>query len=719
MEMRKQAREIRYFLFGQQFADGLRITLAILVPAVIAYNLGHFEVGLAFSLGALCVSITDSPGPVHHKRNAMMYCTLILFILSIITGLLKDNMVLMGLEVLIASFIFSMLSIYGPRAGSVGTGVLLMIFLSMDVPGEGGDVIKRSALIAGGAVWYMSITLLASFIQPFRTAQRALGDCIREIAKYLSIKGDFYNIDTDLGKNYSELVAQQIEVNEKLESVREILFKTRQIVKESTAMGRNLVYSFVDVVDLLEEITASYYDYQSIRNKYAGSGVLKSVSDLIKKMADELDRIGIAVQSNSRYIKRHDFEAELRMLKREIDEVAEHYKGSSNLVLKRIVVNLRRLLAGFKDITLSADQKVKERYKRNRLEYNRFVTPQSFEPRLLISNFTMESEIFRHALRVSIACFIGYLIAKFIGYGHHSYWILLTVAFILKPAFGLTKQRNYHRIIGTVVGGLIGLLVLYTIDNTNVLFAFLVLFMIGAYSFQRINYLVMVVCITPYVLILFKFLNIGFLSAAEERVIDTVIGCSIAFAASFLFPKWESEQLRIHLANMLNANIQFLEKILKRLAGNEINVVDYKLARKELYIKSAGLSAAFQRMLSEPKNKQKHGSEIHQFVVLNQILLFNMASLSSVIFDKDTYKASADGLRFIKRAISFLGDGVRKLDENAALKTTDAVAIADISGESSISSDEILLNEQLQFISKVSGDINKAINTIVSSEKRS
>ena len=123
----------------------------------------------------------------------------------------------------------------------------------------------------------------------------------------------------------------------------------------------------------------------------------------------------------------------------------------------------------------------------------------------LIQNLTLESSVFRHALRMMITCGAGYVIGKLLPYGHYSYWILLTIIIILKPGFSLTKQRNFERLTGTIAGGLIGLLILAFIHDRSVLFALIVFFMIGTYTFQRLNYIVMVIFMTPYILIFFNF----------------------------------------------------------------------------------------------------------------------------------------------------------------------------------------------------------------------
>ena len=43
---------------------------------------------------------------------------------------------------------------------------------------------------------------------------------------------------------------------------REVLFKTREIVRESTPQGRFLLLVFVDMVDLFEQVMSTYYNYK-------------------------------------------------------------------------------------------------------------------------------------------------------------------------------------------------------------------------------------------------------------------------------------------------------------------------------------------------------------------------------------------------------------------------------------------------------------------------
>jgi uncharacterized membrane protein (TIGR01666 family) len=701
--MNTEVKEIRYFFYTQAFADGLKMSFGILLPSIVCSLLGNFNLGLTISLGALCVCLADAPGPVVHKKNGMLICSGFVFLVAFITIFARQNIYTLGLEIIIITFFFSMLNVYGNRATAVGNASILIMILTMDKPIAASEAFSTSLLIFSGGIYYTILSLSFYTLRPYRNAQRILGECIREIASYLNLKADFYDTTKQLDPTYKKLFSQQIVVHEKQDACREILFKTRQIIRETTNTGRKLVWTFVETVDLFEEITASYYDYEIVRKHFGNSAILNKISSAIKLMAADLDKIAIAIQSNTTIDSNLSYNDLLAELKKEADnEVAV-----SSIVLKKILVNLRTLANRIAELYQYFE---KTDFKRIRLDHTQFISHQSLDPKILFDNFNFNSSVFRHAVRVLLACTSGYIVSNIIAYGHHSYWIIMTIAFMLKPAFSLTKQRNKERIIGTFVGGVIGMLILYFIPNKNIQLAFMILFMIGTYSFMRIQYLVMVICTTPYILILFNFLGLGFTEVAKERILDTVIGCTIAFLAGYLlFPTWESAQIKNYLVQMVKANTKYLLKIDEQLRGLPINMLEYKLARKEVYVASANLSSAFQRMLSEPKSKQTNEKLIHQFVVLNHILLSNIATVITTLLAKDPVKYPDHMIRIAEKSLKILNNDIQKLDGKPleiSYKETTAFQT------STESVDNNLLKEQLNFICKLNSDIDKTIDAI-------
>lgn len=678
------------------------------MPVILCGLFNQTAIGYTIALGALCVSIADAPGPVEHKRNGMLFSIVFITLMALLTGFATRNIFILGILIALSSFFFSMFTIYGARATAVGTAALLLMILRLSTILPPLEVLKESLFIMCGGFWYMLIALIFFRLTPYRPGQRALGECIHEMSKYLNIKAEFYRSKTAYDDDYHRLVAQQIVVNEKQDALRELLYKNRQLISESTLQGKLLILTFADVMELYEQMTATWYDYESLQTKFGSSGVMEDISSAIRKLAAELDYIGLAIQSNIATGKHYLSQDELVKIKAKIDAFNDADPG--NLVLKKILVNMLNINKRVNGLynyfrarrTLKQDLQP-ENY------YAKFVSHQPIDLKLFRNNLHLESSVFRHSLRTMITCVAGFTIAKFISYGHHSYWILLTIIIILKPGFGLTQERNLQRITGTIAGGLLGIGILAFVKDRDVLSGLIIFFMIGTYTYQRVNYIVTVIFTTPYILILFNLLGLPFWDIARERLLDTGIGCVLALMASYLlFPHWESGQLQTYMQQVLKANIDYLYKLKDMMCGRQIPQLDYKLVRKELYVSIANLSAAFHRMLNDPKSKQQNRRQADQFVVLNHILSSNVASLASEIKDGGEKNYPKDILQKTTRAIRTMEETLQTLDTDYEPENNSTEPVKQPSTNVSTN---LQLHNHLDFINKIAGDINKTTKT--------
>lgn len=707
----KPVRTINDFLLSTYFADGLRITFGVLTPPVLLAQLGHFEYGMAMALGALCVSVSDLPGPIVHRRNAMIISTLLITIFSLLTGLTNKQPLFVGSLLTISCFIFSMFLVFGVRASAVGTGVLLVMVLSIDDQRGSTDVMMQSGMLLIGGTWYSLLSYSVYRIRPFRMVQQALSDSIIEVSEFLRIKAKFYNEGVNYQETYDELLKHQVLVHEKQEAVREMLFKTREIVRDSTPEGRFLLLVFVDMVDLFEQVMSTYYNYKKLHEQFDSIGILKSYERVILHSCLALDDIAYSLKTGGSPKFNSSLKEEIKLLKQEILELEmNNADGKIStlgiIALKNIEINIENILSRIQTINSYFSETNKPYLKSRSIDINKFTTRQTINVKAFVSNLTLKSSIFRHALRVSIVMLIGFIIGRNID-SAHSYWILLTILVISKPGFSLTKKRNYERIIGTLAGSLIGIAIMYFIKDRNALFIILMICMIFSYSFQRKNYVVSVIFITPYSLLLFYFLGMGTLSVATERIYDTLIGCGIAFTSSyFLFPSWESENLKKGMLGVLNANKDYYEQVLRFYFEENPSLTAYKVSRKELYVQTANLASLFQRMLSEPKSKQVHIQELHQFTSLNHQLSSFIATLSLYykdhaykITDQQELKVLADNTLYLfslaEKRINKKTDSI----ENVPLIRSNNEEVKELM--------EVSVSEQFILIQKVVYDIFK------------
>ena len=177
-----------------------------------------------------------------------------------------------------------------------------------------------------------------------------------------------------------------------------------------------------------------------------------------------------------------------------------------------------------------------------------------------------------------------------------------------------------------------------------------------------------VIFMTPYILLLFHLLNNdNFKMIITDRIIDTAIGSAIAFFANLLLvPAWEHEKISDYMKQAIKSNRDYFSVIAAAFTGNPVTNTVYKVSRKNAFVALANLSDAFTRMLSEPKSKQLHSKELHQFVVLNHMLTSHIATLSYYVKPLAERFQSADFVPLINNISNKL-----ELSEELLLQTNE------------------------------------------------
>ena len=628
-------REYKKYSSSYYVSEGVRLTAGVMIPLLAASYFGQLQAGIALGLGAMCVGLTDNTGPIHHRINGMVATLLLIFVLALITGLSMSYFWLLAALIGVLGFACSMIGVYGARAASVGSAGLLVMILSIDERYDNAQVLRNALLVSAGGLFYLVMSLLLYRLRPYKLIEQALGDSFLSTADYLRSRSSFYDRDPDYDKTYKLVLEQQVQVHNKQSLVREMLFKTRDIVRESTHKSRILMMIFLDSVDLFERIMTSQQDYRLLHETMDESGLLPEFREFIIMLASEAEAIGMALQEGNASAPDARLKEKLAVLETRFSEARASVMDDSNI---EGFIGLRHILISLKDLVYrldtlhrytSFDRKISDSFSRQ-VDYTKFVSPSDFNIKLLINNLNVGSNIFRHSVRVSLALLAGFFLSMVLPFGH-GYWILLTILVILKPAYSLTKQRNVERLTGTFSGAILGAVILWLIRDDRLLLSVMIAGMVIAYSMIRVKYLVSVVAMTAYILIAFHFLKPGdFSEVLRDRLIDTFAGSAIAFIATFAVPpKWEHEQILELLRNAIRANADYFSFISRPFLGLPLSNLDYKLRRKEAFVRLANLSDAFQRMLNEPRRHQKKIQVVHQLVVSNHMLASHIATLSS------------------------------------------------------------------------------------------
>lgn len=716
--------QIENFIYGEALADGLKTSLAIVIPPLIAAIFGELYIGVTISLGAILAHMTDTPGPFKERRNFLWISVILIFLVSYFTKSINHFPIFLGISLIIIVFFSNILAVWGQRASALGMVIMMSMVMNMNDLKAEFSSFEVAFYVTIGAVWYSIFSLSISTFRPYRMAQQNLADTMIHISEYIRIKASMFDKDSNYDDIIKKLIDEHVVINEKQNLVRELVFTNKRLVKDQTPIGRSIVFIFSDLVDIFENVTAAQYDHKRIREDYGDTKAMRKIYNMMNKIAHELKMIAYHINSDKKPKKpTFDFEVELKKIDDAIKEL--YAEGKKPIVLTKIFINLKQIVYKIEFIhKFFYDDSFTEK-KTNPLEH-----AKQFEPTINYSwgrmkdHFNLKSSFFRHAIRASIVMLLAYGVTFIIPMTYHSYWILMTVVVILKPGFSVTKKRNYQRLKGTIAGGLVGLLILLVIPQHSIRFVLMLFFMLLAYTFIRQKYAVGTFFLTAYILIAFSFYSLkDSIYIIQERFIDTLVGGFMAFISCYIIlPTWEKNNMNDYIQKALIANYEFIFLVFKKLADNEVSTTDYKIARKDIFIAMANINSVFQRIISEPKDKQHHAKELNKFTIFNQSFVSYAVGLVKVIKNNNSVILTSEHIRLMKKTLQLLLQNIRLYGEYETKnlpKTIEfkenTIAFSDIETEA-LQHDSELIEDLLEYLYEISTDFSKVGSVFVKDE---
>ncbi|MGL2993873.1 FUSC family membrane protein [Flavobacterium sp. TSSA_36] len=637
--------KIIHFTQSSHFTNALKVTLATVIPVVAFTFFGQFEIGFTIAMGAFFTYPSDIPSSLNHKIKGLLVTALLIAIVNLLVNILHPFGVVFYPIFGVLIFLFSMISVYGQRATAVSFSCLLSICLAFAHLHTGWKMVEYSGLIFIGGIFYLFVSLLFHFINPFRFIELQLVTCIDLTAKYLKLRADLWKKDADRENIIQKQLLLQVEINTTHENIRSVLIGNQSLYSD-TAQNRKLLIVFINLVEILELGLATAFDHKTLHEKFdVQPQIIKSYATLATNLKKTLKQLSKNIENKTHYRSKHSLDTDLRNFE---DTILDYEKVLGSEKAKEGVIMLTTMLhyaesqvEKIKTIERAFNLKIKEAYLEvNQKDLKKFLIPQYYPFSTFSNNLSFSSTLFRHSLRLSVALLFGFILATFLPF-QNIFWIFLTIIVIMRPGYGLTKERSYQRTFGTVLGGIIAFGCLYFIDNTVLKSIMAILCILLGMSFTQISYKTSATFVTMYVVFLYSILTPNSANVIELRIIDTLLGAVIAYTFNHYFwPSWEFLNTPKHIEKAVMANRNYLNEI--ALLYNKKGTVStvYKVARKNAFVEIGNLMASFQRMSQEPKSKQLKITQVYKLTVLNHTLLSSIASMGAYIQSHKTTAAS-------------------------------------------------------------------------------
>lgn len=624
------------------FYRALLVCIAVALPISIGAISGRVEIGLAVGFGAFWCSPSDVSGSPKHMRNGILFSALLVAIVTFIANFIPDNIWIILPSIGILLFLISLIAVFGFRGSLISFSGLLALVMSFAFSSDSVSPLVHALLIGSGGLWYLALATVWYRLNPRGRTEEALNEAFKLTAKYINTRSELLYPDTNREVLQEELFQYQVELGELHETLREILLSERRSFGKST-YNRKKVLVFMQLINILEQAMANPVNYEKMDDLFRNhTEPIQAFQQLLKAMCSKLHLLVEEPKSK-------ETEVEV-VLQKELDEIqrlievyahSPYSEAEGVIILQNLYKYQTQQVESIEQIAWIVQggntRNIEELSESNAVK---FITPQEYSFQVIKDNFSLQSVILRHSLRLGVVGMISFAVGEFLEV-QNSYWILLTVIVILRPNYGLTKTRAKERTIGTLIGGVVAVGVVFMVHSV-VIYAILgVLSFLIAFTMIQENYRAGAVFITLSVVFTYAFIEPDSWNVIQFRVLDTAIGAGLATLGNILlWPAWEVKNIRGVIATSVQDNQRFFSEIVALYKSKEPRPNSYNLARKEAFLSVSNLSATFQRMTQEPKSQQLNYKEIYQLVSINHTFLSALASTSTFIQNHPTTEAS-------------------------------------------------------------------------------
>lgn len=243
---------------------------------------------------------------------------------------------------------------------------------------------------------------------------------------------------------------------------------------------------------------------------------------------------------------------------------------------------------------------------------------------------SLRSPFLRHAVRVTLAVLIASSLGALVSPTHAS-WVSVTTIAVLQPYPGATLGRALERVIGTVLGSIVAVLLMTLVNDPLVLTLAMVPLSTAATLTRTRSVRLFAFFVTPVFVLFATGLHEDWWSAAL-RVIDTVIGGLVAvMAALTVFPSWE----RVRLPEALATSRALLQRYADQVLEGGVDRAAIDAARRALGAALGEAETSLERMLAEPRALQRGESDAVQRLTLMRRLATSLTAFDLMREDAD------------------------------------------------------------------------------------
>ncbi|MCX4576346.1 FUSC family protein [Streptomyces sp. NBC_01571] len=276
----------------------------------------------------------------------------------------------------------------------------------------------------------------------------------------------------------------------------------------------------------------------------------------------------------------------------------------------------------------------------------------------------LSSGSWRYGLRLAVCIGIAQALVSLVPVPR-SYWVALTITFVMKPDFGSVFSRALMRALGTVAGLLVAAVVLTSVplgwwDVAAMVVLAPLVPVLGARGYGH-----QTAAVTPVILLLSDVLNHQGTALLVPRLVDSLMGCAIALVAGYLL--WP-ESWHTRVGDRLADTVADTAGYVEYASREDADPAERARMRRRLHRDLSGIRTEFQRALSEPPpNGRRAAAWLPLVVAVERIV--DATTAAGVRIRHGAQRPSAAEFAQVALQLRELSEGLRETDVLVAVRT--------------------------------------------------
>jgi uncharacterized membrane protein YccC len=479
-------------------------------------------------------------------------------------------------------------------------------------------VLQQCAFCLAGGMWSIVVSLGLWVLRPYAPVLQSVANCYGTLSQLVASAGERAANPDDRHAWATRFLQAQDNFSQALTAARSVWSVVWTPQRTANLRGNQLLILIEDTPQIANSVVALVEQLSISSDHRLFPQVQREIQQGLEQLAWALQRMSKAIAKGNTSVHLDDLNRAIEGLEyreqalrtqlnnRTIAVRAEDY--TELISLGKIAATLRRLAEQVhSDAELIAALQ--------RPDARRIAKPALTRPKLpalssilepLRDNLTFHSVLFRHALRLAIVATIAEVLASILHIST-GYWITLTAVVALKPNYGGTSQTTLQRVLGTVLGGIIGIAIVTLIHNSWAIGGCLLLLIVMAVAVRPLSFSLFITLLTPAIILLVNVTSHGGWQIGVLRIVDSLAGGLLALLGSYLlFPRWERQQLPAQLQTTIRATLAYFQQAIANYLNPNQDASTDLLAkeRRQAALENANAAAAAQRLFSEPRHVQ-------------------------------------------------------------------------------------------------------------------